>query len=268
MEISDQHKVALVTGGSSGIGYEIARELARRKYNLILVSNQDQQLTESCALITSTYQVTTWPVLMDLTLAESPIKLYEWCQNEKIEVEVLVNNAGMFFFGEVVETDLIKVQAIISLHTATPVALCTLFGKAMKKRRSGHILNISSIAADLPYPGIVLYSSTKRFLKSFSRALRTEMLDYQVNVTCVTPGAVSTNLYDLDESKRKLALKLGIMIHPEKLAPRIVQTMFRRKSLVIPGFLNRIFMPLLLLIPHGIIAFIRRHSKFLPLEKP
>jgi len=264
MDSADSHETALITGGSSGIGYEVARELAKRNYNLVLVSNQEKQLKEACDEFTAMYKVKTWPVFMDLTEADAATKLYDWCQGEKIVVEVLVNNAGIFFFGEVVNTDIGKIKNIISLHISTLSLLCTLFGKEMKGRRRGNILNISSISAYLPYPGIALYSATKGFIKNFSRSLRTEMLDYNVNVTCACPGAVSTKLYNLSESGHKKALKTGILMRSEKLAPRIVRAMLKRKSLVIPGFINKIFIGFLFFVPHGIIALIRRHSRLLP----
>ncbi len=187
--------------------------------------------------------------------------------NQELEIEILVNNAGIFFFGEVVKTNNELAQQMLTLHTSTPAMLCTLFGRDMKKRRSGHILNISSLAAYLPYPGIAFYSSTKRFLKSFSRSLRTEMIDYNVNVTCICPGAISTQLYELDDDKRKKAIKAGIMLSPEKLAKLAVKAMFNRKSILIPGFFNRLIILITYLIPQGIIVLIRRHSKFLPPDK-
>jgi uncharacterized protein len=260
-------QTALITGGSSGIGYAIARELAGRNYDLILVSNQLKQLEEACLSISTDFGVKAMPVYLDLAGTNAAEKLFEKCKSEHLRIDVLVNNAGMFFFGEVPETDPGKVNDIISLHTTTPAVLCTLFGKEMKERRSGNILIISSLAAYMPYPGIALYNATKLFLKGFSRALRTEMLDYNVNVTCICPGAVSTNLYTLDEADIKKALKTGIMMQPEKLARKAVKSMIQRKALVIPGFVNRFFLALILFTPHSVISLIRRNSRFLPPDK-
>jgi uncharacterized protein len=258
---------ALITGGSSGIGYAIGRELAGRGYNLILVSNQEERLKEVCDEFIATYAIEARPVFMDLSAHDAARNLYDWCHQEHYVIDVLVNNAGIFFFGEVVETGIEKIQQMISLHVYTTASLCTLFGMDMKQRRCGHILNISSLAAFMPYPGIACYNATKNFLKSFSRSLRTEMIDYHVNVTCICPGAVSTDLYNLDERNRKTALNTGIMMRPEKLARKIVNALFRKKSMFIPGFINRVSLFFIYLLPQWIIVLVRRHSRFLPPDK-
>ncbi|HSH20915.1 MAG TPA: SDR family NAD(P)-dependent oxidoreductase [Draconibacterium sp.] len=263
----DNNGTALITGGSSGIGYSIANELALRGYNLILASNQETKLQQVCVEISAKYKVKTWPVFIDLALPNAAFKLYKRCKNEQIQVDILVNNAGVFLFGEIVETSYEKAQQILTLHTSTPALLCNLFGQDMKKRHNGHILNISSISAFMPYPGIGFYSATKRFLKSFSRSLRTEMTDYNVNVTCAFPGAVSTELYQLEDAARKKALNSGIMMTSDKLAHLAVNAMFKRKSSIVPGLINRFFLIFTFLIPQGIILLIRRHSKLLPPEK-
>ena len=259
--------IALITGGCSGIGYAIAKELADKGYNLILASNQEAKLKEVCNELTTTFHIKTWPVYIDLAQPEAASLLYEWCNNEQLEVEVLVNNAGIFFFGEVVETNPAKARQIMMLHTTTPALLCTLFGKDMKQRRRGHILNISSLSAYMLYPGIAFYSSTKRFLMSFSRSLRTEMIDYNVNVTCIAPGAVSTQLYNLSEKDHRKAMRSGIMMNPEKLARLAVRAMLKRKSFLMPGLFNRISLFFIAIIPHSIVLLIRRHSRFLPPDK-
>ena len=267
MEDITSKGIALITGGCSGIGRAIANELAQKGYDLILASNQEERLHKSCEEIIAKYHIKVRPVFIDLALPDAAVKLYEYCHSEQLEVDILVNNAGIFFFGEVVETPGAKAQCIMTLHTTTPALLCTLFGKDMKAKRSGHILNISSLAASLPYPGIAFYSSTKRFIRSFSRSLRTEMIDYNVNVTCIRPGAVSTQLYELSEADHKKAIRYGVMMRPEKLARIALNAMFSKRSLVMPGILNRIFLPFILLIPHGIVLLVKRHSGFFPAKE-
>jgi short-subunit dehydrogenase len=267
MNTSEIIGTALITGGSSGIGYAIAKELAGRGYNLVLASNQEVRLKEVCEELTFKYKIMAWPVFIDLADAGAAQKLYDWCGQEQIEIDILVNNAGIFFFGELVETNPAKAQQMLMLHTSTPALLCAFFGRDMKKKRSGHILNISSLAAFMPYPGIGFYSSTKQFLKSFSRSLRTEMIDYNVNVTCICPGAVSTQLFELSETDRKKAINSGVMMPAGKLARKAVNAMFKRKPSLIPGFLNRVFLLIVYLVPQSIILLIRRYSRFLPPDK-
>jgi hypothetical protein len=264
MKTSAKTGTALITGGSSGIGYAIAKELAGRGYNLVLASNQKEKLNEVCEELANQYQIKTRPFFKDLAEPGAAQKLYDWCQKEQIEVDILVNNAGIFVFGEVVETNTEKAQQMLTLYTTTPALLCILFGKDMKQRRHGNIINISSLAAFMPYPGISLYSSTKNFLKSFSRSLRTEMIDYNVNITCICPGAVSTRLFEPSDADHKKAINWGVMMPSEKLARLAVDSMFRKKALLVPGFINRIFLIIIYLVPQSIILLIRRYSRFLP----
>lgn len=260
-------ETVLITGGSSGIGYAIANEFASRGYMLILVSNQEERLKEVAEEFKNKYNTETRTLFMDLASPDAAFKLYDWCLNEQFQVDILVNNAGVFFFGEVVETGGAKARDIMALHVSTPALLSALFGKDMKQRRSGNIIIISSLAAYMPYPGIALYAATKRFLKSFARSLRTEMLDYNVNVTCICPGAVSTDLYNLSEGNRKIAINTGIMMRPEKLAHKIVRAMSGRKSLVVPGLFNKLSLFFLFIVPQGVVVLVRRYSGFLPPDK-
>lgn len=255
---------ALVTGASSGIGYEFARLLAARGYPLLIVSNEEQAIFTKGEMLSSAYGVDVRPLYMDLGVPEAAERLYRFCQEQGMEIEVVVNNAGMFYFGEVSAQKPGQVEKMILLHVLTPTMLCRLFGEDMKRRKRGYVLNMSSLSAWIPYPGIALYASTKVYLKSFSRAFRSEMYDYGVNVTTLCPGGVATNLYRLSDRLLKLAIRLGFMMKADRLAEKGIKALFRRRSRVIPGWINHVFLPLLLLLPAGLVRWIMRRSRLLP----
>ena len=146
-----EKKWALVTGASSGIGLAYAEELASRGYQLVIVSNEEQAIREKGEFLSEKYGIEVLP-------------LYDTCQEKNIPIEVLVNNAGMFFFCETLQAKANIVEKMLYLHVTTPTQLCYYFGQEMKKRRHGYILNMSSLSCWLPYPGITLYASTKRYL--------------------------------------------------------------------------------------------------------
>ena len=179
----------------------------------------------------------------------------------RLQVEVLVNNAGIFRFEHVVNLSVSVVQTMLMLHMNTVVLLCRYFGEDMRKRGKGYILNMSSMSAWFPYPGISLYASTKCFLKSFSRAFRLEMLDYGVSVTTVCPGAIATNLYDLPLHLQRLAVRIGVMMKPATLARRAINGMFRCRAQMIPGVINYFFIGFLFLLPYGVVRWMIRKVK-------
>lgn len=129
-------------------------------------------------------------------------------------MEVLVNNAGVFFFDDLTETDSRRIERMIGLHVQTVTMLCRYFGAAMKARGKGYILNMSSMSAGMPFPGISVYAATKSYLKQFSKAIHNELYDYGVRVTAVCPGAVATDLYNLSGHYQRLGLRLGILMRP------------------------------------------------------
>ena len=110
-------------------------------------------------------------------------ELFAFCQNENMAMDILINNAGLFFFEELTTENESKALTMMRLHILTPSRLCVLFGEEMKKRGYGYIINMSSMAAQLPCPGITVYSATKAYLKSFGKSLYFEMKPYGVGVT-------------------------------------------------------------------------------------
>lgn len=257
-------KWALITGASSGIGYAYAEEMASRGYSLVIVSNEEEAIQERGNALSRKYGIEAKPLYRDLAVPGAARELYDTCCKENIEIEVLINNAGMFFFEEMVEVREEVVEKMLYLHVITPTMLCRLFAKDMKARRHGYILNMSSMSAWIPYPGIGEYASTKAYLKAFSRALRSELADYGVGVTVLCPGAVATNLYNLSDDLKALAIRLGIMMRPEKLVRKGVDAMFRKKYLLMPGLLNKVFMPVVVLVPHNLVRWLMRKSNLLP----
>ena len=139
---------ALVTGGSSGIGFAYAQEWARKGYNILIVSNREDLNTEAQNQLQSLFpEQRILTRYQDLTSENAAQELFDWCERENLIVEVLVNNAGMFYFGAAVEKPMALSHKMTMLHSTTPADLCILFGKKMKERQCGYILNASSITA-------------------------------------------------------------------------------------------------------------------------
>ncbi|MBE2247732.1 MAG: SDR family NAD(P)-dependent oxidoreductase [Candidatus Competibacteraceae bacterium] len=244
---------ALITGGTSGIGWECARILAARNLNLLIVSNQSEELLKCKALLEMDFNIHVLTHFQDLSQNNAADDLYRFCLDHKLEIEVLINNAGFFFFSEVVLVPVEKASRMIQLHIHTTSLLCVLMGRHMKERGKGYIMNVASIASYKDFPGIAFYAATKKFIRGFTRSLRTEMKYYGVKVTALCPGATATNLYDPNVIDVKKGMRWGIMMTAAQVAQSGIRGMYCNKSVVVPGFLTKIMLFLSILTPHWLI---------------
>ena len=184
-------KYALVTGASSGIGRAYALRLAARGYGIVVVSDRPEQ-NEEVAREIRRLGAEALPLHADLTQPDAPERLHARCRRDGIEVEVLVSNAGILHFAQLVRTEPAAIDRIVALHCTAPAKLCRLFADDMRRRGRGYILLMSSMTAWTPFPTMSLYGATKTFLKNFGRSLRYELHASGVSVTTVFPGAVDT----------------------------------------------------------------------------
>lgn len=260
----DALRVALVTGACSGIGLAIARRLASLGYTLVLVSQREQPLAAAASDIRALHRVPVHAVTMDLARPEAAAELCEATVALGLTVDILVNNAGMFFFGEVADADPAKANALLQLHVVTPSLLTTLFARGMRERRRGHILFVSSISAWRDFPGIGYYGSSKKYLRGFACALRSELSVYGVGVTCLCPGATATELYDPEVVPVELAKRFGIMMDAESVAEAGLRAMFLGEGEHIPGILTRAMTAAAVATPQPVIDWIRRRAPWLP----
>lgn len=240
------------------MGLEYARQLAARGYSLVLVSNRQEELDAAAEELRGEFHVDVKNRFQDLAQPDAADSLFKWC--EQIP-DVLINNAGMFFFKELQTDDLEKAQAMVNLHVVTITRMCILFGNAMKQRGSGYILNVSSMAARIPAPGITIYSATKAYLKSFGRSLSYELKPYGASITTVCPAAIATPLYRLSPEKMRFGVCIGLIKTPQWLVKRALKAMFRRRRVVSPGFMNVWLPPLIALLPGPLVAYIWKKIK-------
>ena len=252
---------ALITGGSSGMGLEFARQLAAKGHDLLLVSNQQEELAKTAEEISQSYGVNVIGRYQDLAKETATEELFGYCQAENLQIDILINNAGMFFFEELSTENEAKALMMMRLHMFTPTRLCVLFGEEMKKRGSGYILNMSSMAAKLPCPGITIYSATKAYLKSFGKSLYFEMRPYGVGVTTVCPAAIATPLYKLKPSLLKLGVNIGLIGTPHWLVRRALRRMFHHRRVVKPGLMNYYLPPLIAVLPKRLVDLLWRKYK-------
>lgn len=255
---------ALVTGASSGIGLEYARALAAKGYDIIVVSNMldgNQRVAEE---LQSRYGVQAVAIYADLAQRGAAEELYKEVCRQGIEVDCLINNAGMLLFSQLEHTAVEAIDKIVTLHCTTPATLCRLFAADMRQRGRGHILLMSSITAWTPYPTISHYAATKAFLRSFGESLWYELQGSGVSITTVFPSAVDTQFYDLSPSARRWLLRCGVMMSAEQVARRALRAMFASRRRCLPGLLTKIeaaicaILPSAALLPIMKIPAIRR----------
>lgn len=267
---------ALVTGAASGMGRIYCIRLAGMGYNVVAVDINKEGLDQTCTLakdavnalegidnsVKESFRIL--PVVQDLSVREAADRIFQSTEAEGCVVEVLVNNAGIMYCKGIAETAEKKLELIMAVHMTTPLMLCRKYVNPMKERGCGYILNISSLAAWMSWPGIGMYGNTKRFVKDYSRELRIECQKTGVSVTNAYFGAVDTPLVPLRDDLRKLARGLTVMIRPEKAVSRALRATFRRRRGVMPGLVNWIFLPLVVIMPDWLLGWIyRKVKKFL-----
>lgn len=231
------------------MGLEYARQLAAQGCALVIVSNRQDQLDEAKASLEAGGAPSVITRYEDLAASGAADFLHSWCKASGLEPDILVCNAGMFFFKELESSDEPRVEAMLRLHIETNAKLCLLFGSDMKRRRSGKIILMSSMASRLPVPGITLYSATKAFLLSFGKSLWFEMKPYGVGVTTVCPAAIATPLYNLKPSLMKLGVRTGIIHTPEWLVRRALRASKHGRRVIRPSVMNFYLPGMIALMP-------------------
>lgn len=244
--------IALVTGASSGIGRDIARELAKRNYNIIAVARGKEALENLKKELEEKYKVNVDVRAMDLIDREGCKKLHNEVKERYGTIDILVNDAGFGTCGKFTETDLDKELGMIDTNIVALHILTKLFLKDMVKADKGHILNVASIAGFMPGPLMATYYSTKSYVVRLTQSIRHELFKQKskVKISALCPGPVATNFNKVADVKFNLA-----EADSEYVAKYAVRLMSRNRTLIFPNFfiwLGRVFAKLL---PDQISAF-------------
>jgi len=230
-------KTVLITGASSGIGKELAYVYAENNYNLILVARREEQLEAIKKDIEAKQKNTISVFAMDLSKTDSAELLYQKVNEQKLKIDVLVNNAGFGVFGKFTDTDMEWEESMLILNMITLTKLSKLFAKDMVKAGSGNIVNIASTAAFQAVPSFSTYAATKAYVLSFSEAIAFELKDKNVIVTAVCPGATKSEFADTADMSEKPFVKAPTS---RELAEFTYKAMLSGKTTAIHGFMNNL----------------------------
>ena len=252
-------KTVLITGASSGIGYEFAKIYAKKGYNLVITARRKNNLDRIKQELESfDTAICVDIIVLDLSKQNSAKELYEVVKQRGILIDTLLNNAGFGVYGNFIETDIEKEIDMIELNIKSLVVLTKLFLKDMVSRNNGTIINVASTAAFQPGPLMSVYYASKSFVLSFTEAIRNEVRDTNVNISVLCPGPTDTEFEksaSLEESS--LFTKLKVM-KPEKVAIIGYKGINRNKSVIIPGILNNILITFNKIIPRALVINIVR----------
>ena len=236
---------ALVTGASSGIGKDIAIELSKRGYELILVARNKEKLEEVAKKLNTKNKI----IIKDLSNVQNCIDLYEETKNE--DIDILVNNAGFGTHGKFTEIELDKEINMINTNITALHILTKLFLKDMVKKDKGHILNVASMAAFVPGPLMSAYYASKSYVYRLSQGIKIELKRQKskVKISVLCPGPVRTNfnkVADVDFAAPSLS--------SEYVAKYAVNKMLKNKFTIVPGTLMKFSRFFEKILPHNLIG--------------
>ena len=253
-----QVQTALITGASSGIGYELAKLFARDHYNLVLVARTAGTLTKVADELQIQFGVSVKPIPLDLTASPSPQFLFDQLQREGIAIDFLVNNAGYGVLGDFTEVPPEESLDQIQLNITALTRLTKLFLASMLARGSGKIMNVASTAGFQPGPGMAVYYATKAYVISFSEALAEELKDSGVTVTCLCPGATDTGFQGRAGTENTRLLKTVRPMEAKTVARDGYRGMMTGKTLVISGLRNWLLAESLRFSPRKLVTIVSR----------
>lgn len=235
----------LITGASSGIGRDMAREFAKRKYDLVLVARDEAKLNELKDELSKKVQVTIIP--MDLSKETNCRKLFDMQK----DIDILINNAGFGVFGDFTETNLDKEISLINTNVRAVHILTKLYLTEMCKKNGGKILNVSSIAGSMPGPLMSAYYASKAYVLRLSEGIREELKrkNSKVQISVLQPGPVNTNFNNVADVKFNLN-----SLTSEYVARYTVNKLLKGKFYIVPGFSIKITRFFAKITPNNILA--------------
>ncbi|HEY9003981.1 MAG TPA: SDR family oxidoreductase [Mucilaginibacter sp.] len=252
--MENNQKYVLITGATSGIGYELAKLFARDKYNLVNVARSAEEL-QTCEAEFINYGIEVISIAKDLSVRDQVLELCEEVRGKGIHIDILVNDAGQGLYGEFKDTDLERELAIIDLNIGATVILTKHFLQDMVERNEGKILNLASIASKLPGPRQSVYHATKSFILSFSEALRAELSETNITVTALMPGVTDTDFFRKAEMLDSKAVQdKDAMADPTDVAKDGYEALMAGKDKVISGFKNKVQVAASNMMPDSTVA--------------
>jgi uncharacterized protein len=247
-------KTVLITGASSGIGYELARLFARDQYQLILVAHYAGKLREAANNLRQEFPDLRLDLIpADLSKPGAAAKIFTQLQEQGSEIDILVNNAGFGEYGLFSETDLEKETAMVHTNVIALMQLTKLFLPAMLNRRAGRILQLGSVASFMPAPLQAVYGATKAFILSFSEALQEELKDTSVTVTVLCPPATDTNFFRVAGAQNS-KIAQGNLATPEEVALGGYQALMKGDARAVPTFKAKVEVAASNILPDSVLA--------------
>ncbi len=231
-----EDKWALVTGASSGLGADFARLLAAAGCHLILVARRQERLEALKQEINGQSAVRVKIVPLDLSLPESPQRLYDQLQAEGLQVDVLVNNAGFGVYGEFLHTDWERTRQMLQLNMLTLAHLTWLFAQDMVSRNFGYILQIASNGAYQPTPFYAAYSASKSFVLSLGEALHYELRGTGVKCTTLSPGIIVTEFHQVAGQKEGSLYYRLTKMDSMSVARKGIEALLAGRPSLVPGW--------------------------------
>jgi len=236
-------RTAIVTGASSGIGTELARQLARRGHGVTLVARREDRLRDLADELAKAHEVRAEVIAADLTDESSRAAIPTELAARGLTVDVLVNNAGLSTTGPVAQSTAEKELAMIRTDVEAVVHLCSLIVPGMVERGRGAVLNVASTAAFQPLPGQAGYGGSKAFVLSYSQATRAELKGTGVTMSVLCPGPVETEFADVagfTDEQTSNALPKFMWLSAHEVAQTAIEGLDKGKGVVIPGVGNRV----------------------------
>lgn len=264
--MSSNGKYALITGATSGIGYELAKLFAKDGYNLVIVSRNEDNLQTTSNELSSANGIEVVTISKDLSQPKAPLELYEEVKAKGIQVDVLVNDAAQGQYGLFVETDIQRELEIVHLNIGAYLILTKMFLKDMVARNDGKILQVASIGGKLPGPYQSVYHATKAFIVSHSESLANELKDTGVTITALLPGPTDTDFFNKAEMEDTKMVQEGSLSDPAKVAKDGYEALMSGKSEIISGLKNKFQVGMSHVLPEAMVAE-NIHKQMEPSEK-
>jgi short-subunit dehydrogenase len=264
---SNDSKYALITGATSGFGYELAKLFARDGYNLVLVARSAERLQEVTDDLTQTFLIEVLPIAADLFNPAAAKDIYEEVAVKGITVNVLVNDAGQGEHGNFVDYDVARDMDLIQLNITTLVCLTKFFLKDMLARDEGKILQLGSLLGKYPTPYMAVYAGTKAFVVSFTEALINELKNTNVTITALMPGAADTDFFHKAGAEETVTYREEELSRPEDVARSGYEALMRGESKIVSGTKNKILAAISNVLPDSSLASTMQ-KKMSPSKEP